>query len=164
MSPTWKAAIGIILVFILGWFGGVVTIMVIARHKAIAMTQRGPEAIAIMLERQTTRDLSLNADQKAKLHDLILDNVKQREELQKQIQPQVKELNRQTLQQIDAQLTSDQQQRFHDNLILFKDRYGRNPFNVGPDDKPAQPAQPTTPENTSTNAAWPTTAPTTATK
>jgi len=151
MNPTWKAAIGVILIFILGWFGGALTTVAVVRHKAL-MLQRNPEAIAIVLERQTTRNLGLNDDQKKQLHTLIADNVRQRLELQKQVQPQVKAVNRQTLQEIDALLTPDQQQRFHDNLVLFKDRFGRNPFNVGSDDKPAQPANP---ENigTGTNAS-----------
>jgi len=162
MSPTWKAAIGIILVFILGWFGGVVMTMVIARHKALALAQRDPEAVTIVLERQTTRNLDLNADQKAHLHALILENIKQRLELQKQIQPQVKAVNRQTLQEIDAVLTPDQQQRFRENLTLFKSRFGRNPFYGGTDDKSPTPAEqpsfpPVNPESASTNAAWPTT-------
>jgi len=131
MNPTWKAALGVILVFILGWFGGALTTIVIARHKAMMMLQHTPEAIAIVLERQTTRNLGLNDDQKKQLHSLIVDNVRQRMELQKQVQPQVKAVNRQTLQEIDALLTPDQQQLFHDNLILFKDRFGRNPFNTG---------------------------------
>ena len=154
MSTTWKAAIGVILIFVLGWFGGVVTTMIIAHHKALALAQHGPEAIAIMLERQTTHNLGLNADQKKQLHDLIMDNVRQRTELQKQVQPQVRAVNHQTLQEINALLTPDQQQRFHDNLVLFKDRFGHNPFNVGPDEKPAPPANPA---NTGTNATWPAT-------
>jgi len=142
MNPTWKAALGIILIFILGWFGGALTTLVIARHKALALIQRNPEALAIVLERQTTRNLGLNDDQKTHLHTLIVENLKQRMELQKQIQPQVKTVNRQTLQEIDALLTPDQQQRFQDNLVLFKERFGRNPFNVGADYKPAPTAPP----------------------
>ena len=142
MNPTWKAALGVILIFILGWFGGALTTLAFARHKALVMMQRGPEAIAIMLERQTTRDLGLSDAQKTQLHTLFVENLRQRMELQKQIQPQVKAVNRQTLQEIDAVLTPDQQQRFHDNLVLFKDRFGRNPFNVGADNKPVQPAAP----------------------
>jgi hypothetical protein len=133
MSPTWKAALGVILVFILGWFGGALTTMVIAHHKMIELIQHNPEALAVVLERQTTRGLGLNDDQKTHLHALIVENLRQRMELQKQVQPQVRAVNRQTLQEIDALLTPDQQQRFHDNLVLFKDRFGRNPFNVGPD-------------------------------
>jgi hypothetical protein len=143
MNSTWKAVAGVILIFILGWGGGALTTLVIARHKALAliqMTQHNPEALAIVLERQTTRNLSLTDDQKTHLHALFVENLSQRMELQKQVQPQVKAVNRQTLQEIDALLTPDQQQRFHDNLVLFKARFGRNPFNVGAEDKPAQPA------------------------
>jgi hypothetical protein len=137
MNPTWKAAIGVILIFILGWFGGALTTLLIARHKALVV-QRNPEVLAVVIERQTIRNLGLNDDQKSHVHALILDNLRQRTELQKQIQPQVRATNRQTLQEIDALLTADQQQRFHDNLVLFKERFGRNPFNVGAEDKAAQ--------------------------
>jgi hypothetical protein len=151
MNSTWKAVIGIVLVFILGWFGGALTTIIIARHKALAIAQHGPEAIAIMLERQTTRNLGLNDDQKKQLHALMMDNVKQRLELQKQIQPQVRSINQQTLQQIDALLTPDQQEHFRENLVLFKDRFGRNPFNVGPEGSGAPHAE--TPSlGSSTNA------------
>jgi len=162
MNPTWKAALGVILIFVLGWFGGAVTTLVIVRHKALLLAQHGPEAIAIVLERQTTRDLGLTDDQKTHLHALFVENVRQRMELQKQVQPQVKAVNRQTLQEIDALLTADQQQRFHDNLVLFKDRFGRNPFNVGPENNVAPPAvTPSNPGNVSTNATWPVTTPST---
>jgi len=142
MNSTWKAAIGVILIFILGWFGGAITTIALARHKAQVIAQHGPEALAVVVERQTTRDLGLNSDQKTHLHTLFVENIRQRLELQKQIQPQMKALNRQTLQEIDAVLTPDQQQHFHDNLILFKDRFGRNPFSVGADDKPGPAANP----------------------
>lgn len=138
MNSTWKAVAGVIFIFILGWGGGALTTLVIARHKALAMIQRNPEALAIVLERQTTRNLGLTNDQKTHLHALFVENLSQRMELQKQVQPQVKAVNRQTLQEIDALLTPDQQQRFHDNLVLFKARFGRNPFNVGAENKSAQ--------------------------
>jgi hypothetical protein len=144
MNSTWNAALGIILVFILGWFGGALTTLVIARHKALAMIQRNPEALAIVLERQTTHNLGLSEDQKTQLHSLFVENLKQRMELQKQVQPQVRAVNRQTLQEINALLTPDQQQRFDDNLVLFKERFGRNPFNTGPGVNPTPTAGPET--------------------
>jgi len=139
MSPTWKAAIGVILIFILGWFGGALTTLGLTRHKALVLMQRSPEAIAFLLERQTTRNLRLNENQRTQFHSLIFENVRERMELQKQIQPQIMAVNRQTMQDIDALLTPDQQQRFQENLVLFKDRFGRNPFNVGSNDKSAAP-------------------------
>jgi hypothetical protein len=146
MTPTWKAVIGVILIFILGWFGGALTTLVIARHKAaVLVAQQDPEAIAIMLERRTTHDLGLTPEQRTQLHSIFVENLKQRLELQKTIQPQVKAVNRQTIQQINAILNAQQQQRFHENLVLFKQRFGRNPFNIGPENGSAQ--QPPPPQN-----------------
>ncbi len=31
MNATWKAALGVILIFILGWFGGALTTLIVAR-------------------------------------------------------------------------------------------------------------------------------------
>jgi hypothetical protein len=136
MNPTWKAIAGVTVIFILGCVIGVLGTLVAVKHKALAV-QRNPEALAIVLERQTTRNLGLDADKKQQLHGVFLQYIRQRLELQRQIQPQVRALNAQTLQQIDGQLTSDQQQKFRENLTLFKTRFGRNPFNTGSEEKAA---------------------------
>ena len=130
MNPTWKAAIGIILIFILGWFGGALTTLIIVHHKAVELA-RDPQAVAITLMRQTTHGLGLNDSQKAQLRTLLLENVRARMELQRQIQPQVWIFNRKTMDAINVVLTPDQQQKFQDNLILFKSHYGRNPLTTG---------------------------------
>jgi len=145
MNPTWKAAIGIILIFILGWFGGALTTLIIAHHKIIALAQGNSQALTTLLERQTTRGLRLDDGQRVKLHDLLLENVRERKELQKQVQPQVWTYNRQTMDAINAVLTPDQRQKFEDNLLLFKAHFGRNPLNTGPEETattnpPAMPA------------------------
>jgi len=150
MNPTWKAVLGVILIFILGWLGGALTTLIIAHHKMMALT-RDPQAAAILLMRQTTHGLGLNDSQKEQLRTLVLDNVKERMELQRQIQPQVWTFNRQTMQEIDAILTPAQQQKFQDNLLLFKGRFGRNPLNTGPDE--AVPATTNVSPSPSTNAA-----------
>jgi hypothetical protein len=141
MNPTWKAAIGVILVFILGWFGGALTTLIIAHHRMLVVIQHDPESMARMLDRQTIHNLGLDEDRKRQLHALFVENIRQRLELQKQIQPQVKALNRQSLQEINALLTPDQQEHFHENLLVLKQRFGRNPFSVGADDKPTQTEQ-----------------------
>jgi len=142
MSSTSKAALGVILIFVLGWFGGTLTTLLIVRHKAMVALQHGPEALAILLERNTTRNLGLDADQTKQIHAIFLENLRQRMELQKQVQPQVRVVNRQTMKEIDGLLSPAQQQRFHENLVLFQDRFGRNPFNVGPEDNAVPPAHP----------------------
>ncbi len=140
MNSTWKAVAGVTVIFILGCVIGVLGTLVAVKHHALDL-QRNPEALAIVLERQTTRNLGLDADKKRQLHGVFLQYIRQRLDLQRQIQPQVHTVNAQTLQQIDGLLTPDQQSKFHDNLILFKARFGRNPFNVGTDDKSAQAEQ-----------------------
>jgi hypothetical protein len=150
MSTTWKAAIGVILVFILGWFGGALSTLIVVHHRILVMARHDPEPLAKLLERQTTRNLGLTDDQKKQLHAIFVSNLSQRMELQKQIQPQVKVVNSQTLQQIDAMLTPDQQQTFHDNLLKFKRRFGRNPFNMKEEDQPA--ASTTVPASPATNS------------
>jgi hypothetical protein len=152
MNATWKAVVGVILVFILGWFGGALTTLVIAHQRTLLLLQRDPEPLAKLLERQTTRNLGLDEDKRQQLHALILANLKQRMALQKQIQPQVKALNAQTLQQINALLTPDQQEQFHENLVTLKRRFGRNPFNVNASDDAPAPTQPES-VGAATNAA-----------
>jgi hypothetical protein len=151
MSPTWKAAIGVILIFILGWFGGALTTLIIARHKMLVLAQGNSQALTTLLVRQTTHGLKLDDGQKAKLHDLLFENVRERKELQKQIQPEVWADNRQTLAAINAVLTPDQQEKFQDNLLLFKAHFGRNPLNTGPEESAAGPAPETA--GAATNAA-----------
>jgi hypothetical protein len=131
MNATWKAVVGVILVFILGWFGGALTTLVIAHHRMQVVIQHEPQALARFLEMQATRGLNLDDAKKQQMHEIIVTNIRQRIEMQKQIQPQIHAINAQTLQQIDALLTSDQQERFQENLMTFKQRFGRNPLNVG---------------------------------
>jgi len=140
MNPTWKAIAGVTVIFILGCVMGVLATLVAVKHKALTL-QKNPEALATVLERQTTRNLGLDADKKQQMHGLFVQYIRQRLELQKQIQPQIRAVNAQTLQQLDALLTPEQQEKFHDNLIVFKNRFGRNPLNVSGDDKSAQAEQ-----------------------
>jgi hypothetical protein len=140
INPTWKAVAGVTVIFILGCVIGTLGTLVAVKHKSLAL-QRNPEALAIVLERQTTRNLGLDADKKQQIHGVFLQYIRQRLDLQRSIQPQVHAVNAQTLQQIDGLLTADQQQKFHENLVLFKTRFDRNPFNVGTDDKSAQAEQ-----------------------
>jgi hypothetical protein len=134
MSPTWKAALGVIVIFILGWVGGSMTTLIISHHKILALSQGNSQALTALLERQMTRGLKLDDGQRAKLHDLLLENVRQRKELQRQVQPQVWTCNRQTMDAINALLTPEQRQKFEDNLLFFKARFGRNPLNTGPEE------------------------------
>ena len=154
MSPTWKAALGVIVIFILGWFGGALTTLIIARQKLLTLARGDTQTMTSVLVRQTTYGLRLGDNQRVQLRALILENVKQRKELQKQIQPQVWTCNRQTMDAINAVLTPEQRQKFQDNLLLFKAHFGRNPLNTGPEES-ASPTQETVGSATNAPAGTP---------
>jgi hypothetical protein len=142
MKTTWKAVLGVILIFVLGCVFGAIGTSLIVRHRVLQIVRGGPEAMAELLERRTTRNLDLNTDQKAQIHALVLKNLQDRKQLQMQIQPQVQSENRETLKAIDAVLKPEQVQRFHDNLLEFKMRLGRNPLNPGPEGQSAPASAP----------------------
>ncbi|MEJ0000957.1 MAG: hypothetical protein WDO13_18365 [Verrucomicrobiota bacterium] len=95
------------------------------------LLQGGPQGIAAVLERPLTRNLDLDADQKRKVHDLLVQYFTERWELQKQVQPQIQA---QTLAQFDAVLRPEQQERLRANITLLRQHTGRNIFFTPPDD------------------------------
>jgi hypothetical protein len=145
MNKTWKAILGVILVFILGWLTGALCGSLYVRHRILDLVHRGPEAMAEVLEQRMTRNLDLDANQKSQIHGFVLENLQQRKELQAQVQPQVQIANRQTLREINSVLSPDQQQRLHQNLVEFRQRFGKSPFNPNvdaPTDGGTPPANP----------------------
>jgi hypothetical protein len=138
MNSHWKAVIGVILIFVFGCFSGALCTSLFVGHKIKDLIEKGPDSVAEIMERRLTRNLDLDPDQKQKVHECFQANLKQRKELQTQIQPQVRMLNRQTFQEISAILRPDQADRFHQNVEeLRKRRKGFNPG--GPNSDPGAP-------------------------
>ena len=151
MNSTWKAAIGVLLVFILGWFGGVICGRLYDMHRvaeAIRQPEMVPQAIAEMLERRMTRNLDLDANQQEEIHTYFLENLQQRKLLNTQIQPQIQLANHQTLSEINAILRPDQQTKLRQNLADFRLRFGKNPFSSNPDIDNGATGQNSAPTNT----------------
>jgi len=158
MSSSWKASIGVLVVFLLGWTAGVLCHMIYDHHQVIQIIRNGtvPEAVAKVFEQRMTRNLDLSADQEQQIHDFFIENIQQRRDLQKQIQPQVQEANKQTLRQIMSVLTPDQQAKLKDNLAEFRQRFGKNPFNpsaTAGENPSAQPAATPPPVSSTAPAA-----------
>jgi hypothetical protein len=122
MNKTWKAVLGIILIFLFGCFSGAVSTSIFVHHKMVAFLHRPGVVMTAEMEKRLTTNLALDDNQKQQVHGYFLENFQQRKELQKQIQPQMQMLNRQTFQQVTAILHPEQVERFHQNVEQFRKR------------------------------------------
>jgi len=147
MNKTWKAVIGIILIFIFGWVSGAISASLIIRHKTLEALRGGPAAMVQAgvqaFEQRMTRNLNLDANQKQQVHDAFLKYLNQRLELQKTIQPQVRIMNQETFAEVNAVLKPEQQKTFLENIAEFRKRFGKNVINPAQENQPASatPAQ-----------------------
>jgi hypothetical protein len=142
MTSPWKAVCGVVLVFLLGCLSGWIGASVVNYRQTTQFLQGGPEAVAKLLETRMTRNLNLDENQKQKVHQLFMDNLVQRRQLQEQIQPQVQLVNRDTFIEINAILRPDQQKIFRENITLFRQRTGKSAFNPNPAIQPLPNAAP----------------------
>ena len=142
MSKTWKAVLGVFVIYLFGCFSGVVSTSIFFHHKMLIFLKHPGTVLLATMEKRMTGNLSLDANQKQQVHDYFLQNLQQRKELQKQIQPQVQELNRQMIKEINTVLHPDQQERFRENVAQFKHRFVDNPLN--PNAANQQPSSPAT--------------------
>ncbi len=140
MSKTWKAVLGVILIFIFGWVSGAISASLIIRHKTLAVMRGGPAAAVQAFERRMTRNLDLDANQTQQVDEAFLKNLNQRLELQKTIQPQIRALNQETLAKLNTVLKPEQKTTFLENIAEFRQRFGKTPFNPGGQDQPASAA------------------------
>ncbi|MCE0499524.1 MAG: hypothetical protein LV481_16415 [Methylacidiphilales bacterium] len=123
MSTQWKAVLGVILIFVLGFASGVVSSSIFAQRKMAAFLQRPGVAMMNAMEQRLTRNLDLDENQKQLIHHYFMENLRQHKQLQTLIQPQVQELNHATIQQIRAALRPDQLTRLDLNLNELHNRF-----------------------------------------
>jgi predicted component of type VI protein secretion system len=123
MSKTWKAILGVILVYLFGCLSGAVSTSIFFQHKMIQFLRHPAVALSGELEKRLTKNLELDANQKQQVHECFLENLQQRKDLQKTIQPQVQALNQQTLERISAILRPDQREQFDQNVEKSKMRF-----------------------------------------
>ena len=154
MNKTWKALLGVILMYIFGCLSGAVLTSIFFHHKMLAFLQHPAVALSEALEKRLTGNLGLDANQKQQVHAYFLENLNQRKDLQKQIQPQIQVLNHQTVQQITAILHPDQAELFHQNIEQFRKRWGAAASDQKTENPSASLAQPAAPA-TNANAANP---------
>ena len=113
------------LVFFLGVLAGALISAVYFKHRTTVFFQRGTPAYVELLERRLTRGLDLDDIQRQQIHDAFLQNIEERKKLQFQIQPQVQQLNMETMRQIRGALHPEQLAAFRENLKKFRQQFGR---------------------------------------
>jgi hypothetical protein len=132
MNATWKAVLGITLIFVFGCICGAIVMTLSLGHRAVKIAQAGPPLWAKLIEPRLTHGMDLNDDQKKQIYDALVKNLQARVALRKELAPRVQVLNQQTLTEVDAVLKPDDQQLFLQNYSQFKVRSGRL-FNTGMD-------------------------------
>lgn len=129
MSASWKAIVGIILIFIFGVLSGILGTSIFVHHKMRTMLYRPALILMKTVEKRLTGNLALDANQKQQIDGYFMENLNNREELQAQIQPQVHLLNLKMLQEISATLRAPQLERFRQNLDELRKRMAANRLN-----------------------------------
>ena len=157
MKSHWKAVLGVILIYIFGCFSGGVSTSIFFHHKMLDFLKHPAVAMLAVQEKRLTGNLGLDDNQKRQVHEYFLENLQQRREVQKQIQPQIQMVNRQTMQQVTAILRPDQAQLFHQNIEKFNKRLAASVFNQNTKDPPPFDAQPVAPTTNSGTANPPAT-------
>ena len=129
MNTLWKAIVGVILIYIFGVLSGIAGTSIYAHHKIRAILRHPALTLMRGMETRLTEGLHLDNNQKEKIHQCFMENLKSRAELEVHIQPQIRLLNLETVREISATLRPDQLERFHENLDDLRRRMAANGLN-----------------------------------
>ena len=127
MTSTWKAAVGIFLIFVFGCISGALSTSLYYRNEVLSL-ERSPSEVASIMENRFTHHLGLDPDQRQQIHGILMTYLQQRHELTKQIQPQMQVLNRQMLAQVRSVLRPDQVEGFRQNVEELGRRMAKAAF------------------------------------
>jgi hypothetical protein len=146
MTSRGKAVIGVVLIFFLGFAAGGVATSIYAHWKIAQVLKHPGQALMAAMEKNLTKNLDLDDNQKHQIHGYFMDNLKQHKLAQALILPQIQKLNQTTVQQIRAALRPEQLKRFDENLNDLSSRYWK--YSTSQETAPAS-----QPEVGSTNTA-----------
>jgi len=136
MNSKWKAVLGVIMIFVLGFVSGIVCSSIVVHRKLNAFLQHPGAVAAAALEKQLTQNLNLDQGQQQQIHTYFMQNLQRRKELNQQIRPQAQMLNQQTFQQIATTLRPDQREIFRQNIEKFRNRLSKAAANADWDNLP----------------------------
>ena len=106
-----KPLLLLVLVFFTGFVGGVVTTRAVVRHFVLHAV-RDPDFMRTVVEKRLTRRLRLNAEQRSKLHGVLLQTQGELKTLRLEFQPRFVTIIDHSQTEIDALLMPDQRARF----------------------------------------------------
>ena len=108
----WKAVAGVLLVFLLGVAAGGIGVYRFHRHRMDRFFRGEPGAVSGFLVHRLSRELDLDAQQKARVEAIARRSEEEMRTLRQQLRPQFEEILSRGRQEIRAELRPDQQQRF----------------------------------------------------
>ncbi len=103
----------IILVFVAGFAGGVVVTRGVIRH-FVRQAVNDPNFMRNVIERRLTVKLRLNHDQRAKVHDVLVNTQHDLKSLREEFQPRFLGIMGQTQSEIADILTPEQKEKFEE--------------------------------------------------
>ncbi len=120
----YKPILLLVLVFFAGIAVGVVGTRIVVRRLVSTAIQQ-PEQVRLMLERRLTRQLQLDAPQREKLHQILLDTHGKIKDIRQEFRPRVVTVRSQANDDINQILTPEQRERFEhwkkDNAFFMRD-------------------------------------------
>jgi hypothetical protein len=136
MTSHWKAILGVVLIFILGFAAGMVCSSIFVHHKIVDFLQHPGAVAEAAMEKKLTHNLALDENQRQQIHGYFMENLQSRRELNKQIQPGVRIVNLATYREINSVLRPDQRELFRKNLEELRNRTSKVAADTGGDTLP----------------------------
>jgi hypothetical protein len=124
MTSTWKAATGILLVFLFGCISGGLSTSLYYRNEVLTL-EHSPSEVADILQNRFTRHLGLDPEQRQEVHRILIAYVKERRQLSATLQPQMQVLNQQMVGQIRSVLKPEQLSGFQENMAQLRRRLAK---------------------------------------
>jgi hypothetical protein len=108
-----KPLLLLLIVFVTGFTGGVVSTRAVVRH-FVRHAVRDPDFMRSVVEKRIALRLRLDAEQRAKLHAVLLQTQGELKTLRQDFQPRFVTIIDHTQTEIDTLLTPDQRVRFEE--------------------------------------------------
>jgi len=113
----------LLLVFLAGFAGGIVVTRITVRH-VIQRMARDPDYMRDRIEHRMAARLRLDSQQRAKVHEVLIETQGQLKDLHAEFQPRFREIMNHAQAEIVATLTPQQRQRFErfkeENRVWFQ--------------------------------------------